>query len=270
MKIRRLGMKLTLTVGALTAARGVAHEFWLEPTTHHAAPNAIVRLGLRVGEDFHGAVVPRDPNQIERFVRVGPDGEAPILGLEGRDPAGLLRMEKPGLYVLGYRSRGTAIQLPADKFEHYLAEDGLEAVSAARQARGEREKPGRESYSRCAKALLQVGAGDDAGFDRALGFTLELIPEQNPLRLAPGEELTVRLLYEGRPLAGALVVATSRAAPRDAIRVRSDPDGRVRFKLTAGGRWMISAVHMVPARAAAAVADWESLWASLTFETRAE
>ena len=37
------------------------------------------------------------------------------------------------------------------------------------------------------------------------------------------------------------------------------------FDLTPPGVWLVKAVHMVPAPAASG-ADWESLWASLTFE----
>jgi hypothetical protein len=35
--------------------------------------------------------------------------------------------------------------------------------------------------------------------------------------------------------------------------------------LSKSGAWLVKAVHMVPARADAG-ADWESVWASLTFE----
>ena len=45
---------------------------------------------------------------------------------------------------------------------------------------------------------------------------------------------------------------------------RTGKDGRVRFKLTHSGVWMLAGVHM---RAAKRIdADWESLWAPLTFE----
>jgi hypothetical protein len=38
----------------------------------------------------------------------------------------------------------------------------------------------------------------------------------------------------------------------------------VSFDLDAAGRWLVTAVHMVPAPAASG-ADWESVWASLAF-----
>jgi hypothetical protein len=77
--------------------------------------------------------------------------------------------------------------------------------------------------------------------------------------------LAVRLLYEGRPLAGALVMALNKSAPNEVQRIRSGPDGRAEFNLHRGGLWLVKAVHMVPA-AAQAPEDWRSYWASLTFE----
>jgi hypothetical protein len=77
--------------------------------------------------------------------------------------------------------------------------------------------------------------------------------------------MPVRLTYRDRPLSGALVVAFNRRAPSEKLSARSDPDGRVRFRFPAGGAWLIKAVHMEPA-AAGSGAEWESFWASLTFE----
>ena len=122
----------------------------------------------------------------------------------------------------------------------------------------------KEIYSRCAKSLLSVGPSGD-GFDRVLGLELELVPEKNPYALKPGESLPVRLLHRGKPLAGALVVAISKASPEDRIAIRSDGGGRAELRLDRPGLWMVKAVHMIPAPAGSA-ADWESLWASLTFE----
>jgi uncharacterized GH25 family protein len=83
--------------------------------------------------------------------------------------------------------------------------------------------------------------------------------------MAAGGDLPVRLTYEGRPLAGALVVAINRANPMEKLAARSGEDGRVRFTLPRAGMWLIKAVHMVDAPAGAG-AEWASYWASLTFE----
>jgi uncharacterized GH25 family protein len=91
------------------------------------------------------------------------------------------------------------------------------------------------------------------------------VPEADPYALAAGGELPVRLLYQDKPLAGALVVAFSKERPEEKVTARSDAEGRVRLRLARPGIWLVKAVHMVePSQEAGA--DWESLWASMTFE----
>src|SRR5262249_35276115 len=200
--------------------------------------------------------------KIERFVLAGPAGESSIPGLPGTDPAGFARIERPGLAIIAYRSRRTAIELEAEKFEKYLVDEGLERISKTRAERGETQKPGKEVYSRCAKSLVLAGSEPATGFDRPVGLTLELVPEK--LVSKPGE-LPVRLLYDSRPLEGALVVAINRDESNKKISARTGRDGRARLLLPRFGVWLVKAVHMVEAPKETG-ADWESLWASLTFE----
>ena len=87
--------------------------------------------------------------------------------------------------------------------------------------------------------------------------------EKNPYET--NGDVPIRLTYQNRPLAGALVVAINRLRPDDKLTARTDAAGRVRFQFTPGGLWLVKAVHMVAA-ADRATADWASYWASLTFE----
>jgi uncharacterized GH25 family protein len=171
------------------------------------------------------------------------------------------------LLVIGYRSNPSDVQLTAEKFNQYLKEEGLDAVAATRARRNETTARVREIFSRCAKSLVLAGSAGEAQRDRPLGFTLELVAEKNPYALGTGDDFPVRLTYENRPLAGALVVAINRQNPSDKLSARTDSDGRVRFRLPRGGMWLVKAVHMVPARPGDD-ADWVSFWASLTFEMR--
>jgi hypothetical protein len=57
----------------------------------------------------------------------------------------------------------------------------------------------------------------------------------------------------------------NRSAPSEKLTARSDKEGRVTFRLPRSGMWLVKAVHMIPAPPDTK-ADWESFWASLTFE----
>lgn len=239
-------------------ARVAAHDFWIEPSTFSATAGAPLSFALRVGEHFKGDPVPRQAAMIDRFVIAGPDGVRDVTGREGRDPAGFTSIEAPGVYVIGYRSRPTSLESDAAKFEQYLHEEGLERISDQRKQSGRSNAPGLEIFSRCAKAL--VTSPELPLKDQALGLRLELIAEQIP----PGKPATFRLLFEGQPLAGALVVAIPKDTPLEKLTARSDKAGRVMFTMP-GGVWLLKAVHMVPAPRET-MAEWESLWASTTFE----
>ena len=214
----------------------LAHDFWIELSNFHPGTNEVVRTYLKLGEKFQGQPVVRDQSSIVQFVC----GTNAIIGLDGKDPAGIFRAGSAG--VVGYRSIPRPIVLAPVKFEEYLWQEGLDQVIAARHGRGDAQKPGREIYSRCAKALL--GAAPDAA--QPLGFRLELVPDHPP---RPGP-FTVRLIYEKAPLPGALVVALNKADPETRQMVRSDEQGRATFTLPRSGLWLIKAVHMVPARSA--------------------
>jgi len=260
----RRSIFVLFTMLAASASLG-AHDFWIEPTGFMADLGRVVGVKLRVGQDFHGDPVPRSDELIGDFVVVDASGRRQVVGRDGSDPAGLLRVTSPGLMVIGYRSHPSAVTLAADKFTAYLKEEGLETVIDAR-ARGQAsQREGREIFSRAAKSLVRSGAMPAGSGDRALGFPIELIAERNPYQMSMGEPLPVRLTYQNAPLAGALVVAFNQRHPYLKKRVRSDENGRATFPIDEPGPWMVKAVHMVPATTGSN-ADWESFWASLTFE----
>lgn len=260
---RALGFALWIGLLAGPALR--AHDFWIEPSAFTPAPGQRVAVRLRVGQDLRGDPVPRDPALLRRFSVVGPSGESPVPGVPNTDPAGFAAFQSPGPYTIVYESGRSSVELDAQKFEKYLAEEGLEKISALRASRGQSGAGVKEVFSRFAKALILAGGSRGSGYDQVLGQRLELVPEASPYALTGGGELRVRLLYEGKPLAGALVAALQKGRPEARVSARSDKGGRVRLRLDRPGFWLVKAVHTVPAPKEAG-ADWESFWASLTFE----
>jgi len=237
-----------------------AHDFWIEPSTFHPASGERVSTMLRVGENLHGDPVVRKPN-IDRFILKGKGAEVPMTGELGAVPAGSAVVPDAGPHWIGYQSHPTPIELPAEQFESYLREEGLERIIELRAKSGKSADDGRERFYRCAKSLLD-GNPRTAVFDVPLGFTVELIPRKNPYALKAGAELPVALLYRSKPVAGALVVAMNGTT---AIRARTDANGLVKLRLANPGFWLIKAVHMDAAPPDAGV-DWESWWASITFD----
>jgi len=253
-----------LLIAALLAVAGpaVAHDFWIEPQAFQPKPGSAVPLRLFVGQDFKGDSVPYFPQKFERYIVAGPAGTQPIPGVLGDEPAGTVTPAAPGLYVIGLHTKPDSVSFDTpEEFEKYLLKEGLERNLALHRQRQKLGGKIEETYFRCAKSLMAAGAvGDDA--DRVLGFPLELVAEANPYRT---RTLRLRLLYQGKPLAGALVVAFNQAEPLAKLKARADDNGRAEFTLPRSGVWLVTSVHMIPASFLSGY-DWKSLWASLTFE----
>jgi uncharacterized GH25 family protein len=265
--IRRLRLLLALAV-ALGGGRVSAHDMWIEPSSFSPVPGQAVALRLRVGQDLNGEPLALAAGLANRFVFQDAAASKPIVARLRADTAGLVRVARPGLQIVGYFSNPSVVDLPAQTFNAYLAEEGLDEIAVRRRQRNEGDAAARELYSRCAKTLMLAGPPDEAQQDVRLGFPLELVAERNPYALSAGEELPVRLTYEDKPLAGALVVAQNTLDPRTKQAARSDADGRVRFRVGDGGMWLVKTVHMVAAPADSG-AHWASYWASLTFGSSA-
>jgi uncharacterized GH25 family protein len=290
-------MRRSLLALLLLAVPLAAHDFWMRPERFSVPSKAPLPVRLFVGEGGVGEAVLRDDARTLRFELLDAEGARPVLGRDGADPAGLVRVRLDGPQWLVFANSPKSIELEAAKFEPYLVAQGLDAIKARRAERGESGAPAKEIYSRCAKSLLRAGSVQQAAPSALVlapvGLRLELVPLQDPGLLAPGADgvdFAVRVLFEGAPLAGVLVKATllpdpppiGKQAPAPAtpplalpfgapaatgIAARSDADGRVSLHLPRGGPWLLCAEHMLVATGEASKDhDYESLWASLSFE----
>jgi uncharacterized GH25 family protein len=258
------GLRLALLCGGLVLSPlAAAHEFWIEPDAFQTAPGQHVALTLKVGQEFAGETVPYIPERIVKFVRSAPDGEHTIGGVLGDDPAGQFTATAAGRYSIALVTRPYEVIFDTgEEFESYLHKEGLERNLATHRAR---YKPGTkilETYFRCAKTLITVGGTSSESPDRALGLPLELVTES-----LTGREARLRLLYQSRPLEGALVLFLNRAEPKKRFTARTDAEGRVSATLPRAGVWLVNSVHMLKAPFYARE-DWNSLWASVTFEVK--
>ncbi|MEO8523343.1 MAG: DUF4198 domain-containing protein [Caldimonas sp.] len=262
----------------LISAAADAHEYWLLPDRFAAAPGDEIGIVHRVGTGWPGENLPRDPRRVVRFAFIDRKGERPIEGAPGADPAGTIALRTTGLAMAVYRSNPSRISLEPALFESYLRDEGLDDVIAWRAAHGESALPGEEMFSRNAKAMV-VATDDGASparlsaltardarlWRRSLGLTLEIVAETDPRQLASGAPFTVRVLYLGKPLAGALVKTFPEGSVVTESRVRTDASGRATMTLGKPGVWLVNTVHMIDAPAGSG-ARWQSLWSSLVFE----
>ncbi|CAN5133878.1 DUF4198 domain-containing protein [soil metagenome] len=246
----------------------MAHDFWLQPANFRVAAGQSTPVSIQVG---HGEARQRwvSSDRVTMLRDIGPKGASdrrPDLMQAGtRDMS--LNFAAPGLHILALETNHADSDLPAIRFNDYAKAEGLMPALQTRQAQGKTEAPGREIYSRRAKALVLVGApapGDDARVTKPLGLTLEIVPERNPYALKPGEALPVRVLYEGRPLAGATVKLTNLDFDmRPLVIKQTDGAGRAAFDVPLRGLWLLNVIWTKPIKDPRG--DFDTTFSSLSF-----
>ena len=214
-------LPLVLAGGAaVPAAR--AHDVWLQPSTYFAARGQEVAVTLALGE--HGHLEAGKPLRRADLVRFGLfGGHRPTQDLlhqlprEGDLPAATFRTEGGNTLLAMERAPKRLDQAPAE-FARYLTEEGQTEALARRAQAGQGDQPGRERYRRYLKTLVQDEAEASAApavlYRRRIGQRLEILLENNPGRLRPGQPVRVRVLFENRPLPGARVTALAPPAAR--------------------------------------------------------
>jgi len=256
----------------LAASPAAAHDFWLQPDDYRPTPRAETAMTLQVG---HGEFRQRSPiaaSRIVRFEAIASDGATTdlrgALHLGQADDA-TLRFEQAGTYVLALETDARAqSHLPAVRFNDYLVAEGLTPAIEARTRSQRTSADGSENYRRVAKSLMQVGPIDAAASTRVtqpIGLPLEIVPERNPYADPEAQTLPVRVFFEQRPLAGALVKLTrleNDAAPLEMQ--RTDRDGRASFTIPREGSWLLNVIWTRPLPRSSET-DFETTFSSFNF-----
>ena len=272
---------VAFTTSLLVSPPAMAHEFWFEPVTAPLSPGDTVRLDLRVGEFFEGESLGFSMPATVALRQYSASGNKDLRSMlpppsRGAIPTLNLPLATPGTHLVSFDSQPSRISLPADRFHAYLHDEGLDFIKDQREATSNGAKPGRERYRRHVKTLLSVGgtpgvavAGTDMTYAVRTGQRLEIVPSNDPLVMKPGDALGLQVLFDDKPLAGALLKAWNKQGGQTLIiRAKTSVDGKAAFNLPYAGGWMISVVHMVPTKGVKDI-DWDSHWGNLSFNLSA-
>ena len=262
-------MRSALTLLALALPASVqAHAFWLQPDDYQIEVGADVAFDFRVGDGadadswglYWERVVSlrsyRQGGVVDHQIAITPTTETEQGGAR-------FALDTPGTHIVAFESQSSFSDLEASCFNAYLTEEGLTAAAEARRANGQEEANGTELYSRRAKTLVQVGDERTDSVTVPIGQTLEIVPEANPYARGGAGPMPLRVFYRGRPLAGATVHFVDLDTGGDAIKRRTDGDGRVAFDLGPRGRWLFDVVWATPSPNDDR-ADFSTIFASLT------
>jgi uncharacterized GH25 family protein len=245
-----------------------AHDFWLQASPFAPEVNKPVALSLHLGDRFASEGEKAHQKKGTVSFKLFSAGEpSDIDAADGGKPAARVTPKMAGVHFAALERDFRLITLEPKKFESYLKEEGLDEVIAARKKAGEQDGDGRERYRRYLKCYFRAGKGDDA-WKKTAGHKLEIVPLADPTGLKKGDRLSVRVVFEDRPLSGVRVTAFRRDGEKVRARsARTSAKGEASFDIGGSGVHLVRLVHMRRAKGDEQ-ADWHSWWSALTFEVK--
>jgi uncharacterized GH25 family protein len=252
-------MKFLVFLVALPLA---AHDLFLMPSEFRVSPGQRITVAVHTGDGFPaGEEAPtiarlRDASL---YARVGAYNLTNAR-LDGKVVLYDGTAKGEGTQIMAIRTIPNRIELPPDQFDAYLKEEGLNWVADRRAQLGDGSKPGRERYTKHAKSIVESLRTSDVQL-RAVGHLLEFVPMARPEGTFP-----VQLQLRGKPAVGVRVELTHETGEKTIVG-RTNGEGLLDVIAEKPGRYRLHCVVMEQRQEADV--DWESFWASLTFQVDA-
>lgn len=300
----RTRILVAATALAVCSSLLTAHDLFIKLDNFFVDPNSEVRIPILNGV-FNLSENSITPDRVPDVSVVSASGRERVgtTAWEAEGDTTFLTIETgdAGTYVVGMSTHPRDLGMSGEDFNAYLEHDGIPDVLEQRRQNDELDKDVWERYSKHVKAVFQVGdeidrpaswwqfwKKDEPAYLTELGYPAEIVPLVNPYLLDVGDEITVRCLVDGEPVSDQLVIAGGENALglMEERSARTDADGTVTFDVHAQGKWYIKFINMVPVTGQTVVAasgdgdggaenqeqdeelDYESKWATLTFEIR--
>lgn len=224
----------------LSSPAARAHEFIVKPGVARAEAGAPVPFSVISSHVFMQGEEQEDAEDIS--VAVLSNGKRQPLQLTRRDATltyeGQVAAPTGGTFML------VGARLPQ---VWSLTPEGLKRGTPA-------TLPGATSpmkIEKFSKTLINLSP-EDQGFAAVVGDRLEIVPVSNPATLRPGQDLSVRILFDGQPLSTRVYATydgfTDNPATYAYFTETAD-DGTARVRATRPGTWMVRVEQRMNERA---------------------
>jgi nickel transport protein len=255
MKSSLFSMRDILFAGGLavtTAGPALAHDVWLTLAGDAAHRRALVNYGHPDDRP------PAFADKVVDLVAITANGSVSLLkGIEQVDRNGV-----PVAQTKPFVDDGHA--LLAARYDNGFwikTADGLYRNATRRLAPDAADSMWSVKF---AKAVT----GPDAPWQKELGQLLEIVPLSDPGKVKPGETLRLKVLFQGKPLAGAEVErgdGSTVVAEKDIPRFKTDADGIASVPLSKAGPYLLVIDHKVTPSATPDQANADLFNATLWF-----
>jgi uncharacterized GH25 family protein len=254
-----------LVAGLILSAAGSAsaHYTFIMPEKFRVTAGESVTIGFHSADAF-----PESSSIAKRLKDASLHSARGSVGLglheDGKRMAGVITVPASGHVIATVVNDSAVESMKAESFTKYLKEEGLTHIVDSRTERGETDKAARERYTMFAKTIF-LSDSPDEGYKYVVGLPIEIVPEKDPYLLKPGEALPVRVLFRDAAARNLEVMAASAGATKSSSIGKTDSNGKISIPVTSG-KWRLHTIAME--RSSNPDADWESFWATLTFEVQ--
>ncbi|MFP4087796.1 MAG: DUF4198 domain-containing protein [Desulfobacteraceae bacterium] len=224
----------TVMMLIFTAAPVQGHSLWFNVANREAKVGQPVIVELGWGHKFPKDTEIKD-GMLNQIFALGPEGQKIPL-----KPLSKTRFEwapsRAGLYTLSARVHPGFVSKTTKGYKMGPKTEFKQVLSCFH-------------YDLRGKTYIDAG-DENTPQIQAIGDPLEILPMTTPLGLRTGDVLPVRILLEGKPLAGATVHATYAGfsdQPHTFVQtLQTDAEGKARVTLNHAGDWFIAVTHEIP------------------------
>ena len=253
MKIRVVGILIFAAVLLMSLGQVVqAHNLWLNPENHYPAVGTTVDIGIGWGHTYPAGRVDQEVKEgrVEAISAVDPDGQTVEL-TQASAALYKLKVEKAGAYLIIARIKPGVFTMTPEGRKWGDKKAVANPVKCT-------------NFHLEAKTVIIAG-GKDKNLSYPTGQPLEVILLTSPHELKGGDQLPVKVLFEGKPLSGASIRATyagfeepdiapHKAAPAGGkghhkhfpVEALTDGQGQALLPMARSGFWMIMLTHKPP------------------------
>jgi uncharacterized GH25 family protein len=214
---------LALSIYFIMTGLSFAHDLWINVDNHTSTKEKIIAKVV-FGHNFpyYDILISRD--SLAEFSYLDPEGQKKIITNTWEDKT-------------GDRSGALVGEFIPDQKGSYL-------ITAYRKVKGDRQHVASEKY---AKSIVSVGEGKSS-ISKPLGHRIEIIPLKDPKDIKAGDNISVKILFEGKPLSTYLYATYAGYYSEDEpfpFFTKSNEDGIANLKIPQAGIYMLVCNHKV-------------------------
>jgi uncharacterized GH25 family protein len=241
-----------------------AHDTWLIPDRFIIAKEATVTLDLTIGMVFPILETAIKPERIDQ-AKCRLSNHSFDVRTFAPAPKSLrfkARLYEPSIATFWVELQPKSLELTPRLVREYLDEIGASEAIRQQWANAKKPKRWREVYTKHAKTFVKVGdASSDRSWSEPVGMALEIVPDKDPTTFKAGDDFPVRLLKNGTLLPDFPIGIVREGSAKGQIQ-KTDTHGRVTFRLTKSGSWLLHSTELRQSNQANV--EWKSNFTTLT------